>query len=505
MLLTEYIDHAMSQWPEKTAYGDKNRSINFREVREESYKVASTILKKGYHHEPIAVYLDKSVECVTSFFGVACSGNFYTPLDTQMPLSRVEKIMNTLRPRAVITDRTHKREASKFAGSVEMLVYEDIQLQRANDVAVRNSMENIIDTDVLYVMFTSGSTGVPKGAILSHRAIADFVEWVVKCYGLDETVIIGNQEPFYFSGSIFDIYVPLVVGGTMYIIPQETFSFPAILMQFMFDHHINTIGWVPSALNMVSMLGALYSPYLPELRHVQFGGEVMPVKQLNRWRKAYPNVIFINMYGPTEAADTCAYYIVDRTFEETESLPIGRSCNNKEVFLLDEQDKLICEPGRVGELCVRGTGLAYGYYNNPEKTKENFVQNPLQEAYAEIIYRTGDLAKYNEHGELLYVSRKDFQIKHMGNRIELGEIETAATSLSGIESCACLYDTKRSRIVMFYTGTMEEQEIMSGMGALVPEYMMPNRWVWLEKMPINLNGKIDRLKLKEMLEEGKGE
>lgn len=283
----------------------------------------------------------------------------------------------------------------------------------------------------------------------------------------------------------------------MHIIPREAFSFPAVLMQFMFDHHINTIGWVPSALNMVSILGALHSPYLPELRHVQFGGEVMPMKQLNRWRKAYPNVRFINMYGPTEAADTCAYYIVDRAFEDTESLPIGRACNNKEVFLLDEQGRLIQKPGQVGELCVRGTGLAYGYYNNSEKTKENFVQNPLQNSYAETIYRTGDLAKYNEYGELVYVSRKDFQIKHMGNRIELGEIETVAASLRGVESCACLYDTKHSRIVLFYTGTVEEQEIRQGMADLVPEYMVPNRLTKLERMPINLNGKVDRQKLKE--------
>ena len=205
------------------------------------------------------------------------------------------------------------------------------------------------------------------------------------------------------------------------------------------------------------------------------------------------------MYGPTEAADTCTYYIVDREFSDTESLPIGRACENKNVFLLDEQDKLIQEPGHIGELCIRGTGLAYGYYNNPEKTRENFVQNPLQNAYAETIYRTGDLAKYNKYGELVYISRKDFQIKHMGNRIELGEIETAAASLSGIENCACVYDSEHSCIVLFYVGIVDGHEIKQKMIDLVPEYMVPNRLVQLENMPINLNGKVDRLKLTEML------
>lgn len=502
MLITEYMERAAVRWPEKTAYADERRSVSYREVQEESYKIASTILQKGFHQEPVAVFLEKSVECVISFVGVACSGNFYTPVDIKMPLLRIEKIMDTLYPRLIVTDRAHEEEARQFAGEAEILIYESIQMQKADSTAVQSSLRSIVDTDVLYVMFTSGSTGVPKGAILSHRAVADFVSWAVECFALDDTVIIGNQEPFYFSGSIFDLYVTLAVGGTMYIIPHEMFSFPAMLMQFMLEHHINTIGWVPSALNMVSILGALHSPYLPELRHVQFGGEVMPMKQMNRWRKAYPNVRFVNMYGPTEAADTCAYYIIDRSFEDTESLPIGQACKNKEIFLLDEQDKRIQDPEKVGELCVRGTGLACGYYNNQEKTKENFVQNPLQNAYTEIIYRTGDLAKYNKRGELVYVSRKDFQIKHMGNRIELGEIETAASSLSGIESCVCLYDTECSRIVLFYTGPAEGQEIRKEMKALVPDYMMPNRAIRLEKMPVNLNGKIDRLQLKKMLQEG---
>lgn len=504
MLITEYMEHAAVHWPEKTAYADEKRNVSFREVQEESYKIASAILQKGFHHKPVAVFLDKSVECVISFVGVACSGNFYTPIDTKMPLSRIEKIMDTLYPGLIVTDRAHEDEARQFAGEAEILIYESMQTQKTDSTAVQSSLKSIVDTDVLYVMFTSGSTGIPKGAILSHRAVTDFIEWVVTCYELDETVIIGSQEPFYFSGSIFDIYVPMRVGGTTHIIPHEAFSFPAILMQFMFDHHINTIGWVPSALNMVSILGALHSPYLPELRHVQFGGEVMPMKQLNRWRKAYPNVRFVNMYGPTEAADTCTYYIVDRDFDDTESLPIGRACNNKDVFLLDQQDKLIQEPGQTGELCVRGTGLAYGYYNNPKNTRESFIQNPLQDAYSETVYRTGDLAKYNTYGELVYVSRKDFQIKHMGNRIELGEIETAASSLPGVESCACLYDTEHSKIVLFYTGEMDGHEIKQKIAALVPAYMVPNRLIQLERMPMNLNGKIDRLKLKERIEKKKG-
>ena len=505
MLVIDYLDRAARQWPDKAAYVDEERSITFAQLQEESWTLATAILKSGCHRQPVAVYLDKSVTCVAAFLGVACSGNFYTPVDTKMPRQRIEKIIETLRPHLVITDRVHREAAAAFAGQAEILCLEDIRLQGLDRDAVQASIKSTVDTDVLYVMFTSGSTGVPKGAILSHRAVADFVEWVTECFKLDETVIIGNQEPFYFSGSIFDIYVPLVVGGTTHIIPREAFSFPTVLMQFLFDRHINTIGWVPSAMNMISILGALHAPYLPELRHVQFGGEVMPMKQLNRWREAYPNVRFVNMYGPTEAADTCTYYIVDRPFADIEPLPIGRACKNKDVFLLDEEDRLIQEPELVGELCVRGTGIAYGYYNAPEQTEKNFVQNPLQSAFAEKIYRTGDLATYNEYGELVYVSRKDFQIKHMGNRIELGEIETAASSVEGVESCACLYDAQHSKIVLFYTGSIESRDVKGALAGLLPDYMRPNRATRLDTMPLNLNGKVDRIKLKGYVEKGKVE
>lgn len=504
MLVTDYLERAAENWPDKTAYVDERRSVSFSQLHDESWALASVIIQKGYRRQPVAVFLDKSVECVASFLGVACSGNFYTPLDIKMPLQRIEKIMGTLQPNLVITDQAHQSEARQFAGATDILIYEDACQREPNSQAVWLTIRSIVDTDVLYVMFTSGSTGVPKGAILSHRAIADFIKWVTQCYELDETTIIGNQEPFYFSGSIFDIYVPIAVGGITYIIPRENFSFPTVLMQFMFDHHINTIGWVPSALNMVSILGALHAPYLPELRHVQFGGEIMPMKQLNRWREAYPNVRFINMYGPTEAADTCTYYIVDRTFDDTESLPIGRACNNKDVFLLDEQNKLIQEPGQVGELCVRGTGIACGYYNNLEKTEESFVQNPLQNAYAETIYRTGDLAKYNERGELVYISRKDFQIKHMGHRIELGEIEANVNRIDAIQMAGCIYDNVKGKIVLYYVGGIEEKELILLLKEQIPRYMLPNKIIRLECMPMTMNGKIDRAALKEDYQKGRG-
>ena len=227
-------------------------------------------------------------------------------------------------------------------------------------------------------------------------------------------------------------------------------------------------------------------------------GEVMPVKQLNMWMDAFPDAVFVNQYGPTEMADICAYYIVDRRFKDTESLPIGRACEHMDLIILNENDEEAA-PGEEGELCGRGPSLAYGYYNNPEKTAEVFVQNPLVSAYEEKIYRSGDLVRLNERGELIYVTRKDFQIKHMGHRIELGEIETAASSLEGMERCACVYDDVRKMIVMFCTGSIEEDKVIEGVRALVPEYMVPSKVIKMDVLPLNLNGKIDRKGLKGQL------
>lgn len=224
----------------------------------------------------------------------------------------------------------------------------------------------------------------------------------------------------------------------------------------------------------------------------------MPTKHLNLWRKELPDALFANLFGPTEITDICNYYIVERHLEDTETVPIGGFCNHVGGIILQEDDSPV-RGHEMGELCIYGSALAYGYYNNSEKTRTAFVQNPLNPQYPETIYRTGDLVHYNERGELVYDGRKDFQIKHMGHRIELGEIETAVSSLDGIQQNCCLYDVRKGKIILFYAGELEGQEITERLKTLIPEYMLPNKKVKMDALPLNINGKIDRVKLKEML------
>lgn len=500
-LVTDYLDESAEKFPEKIAFTDEKREITFKELKNEATSIATFLANKQIFKNPIVIYLDKSVEVIASFLGAAYSGNFYTPIDTAMPASRIEKIMETVNPALIITDQKHLEACKTFSSTIPVELYEKLIKIPADKKLLQKALDRTIDTDILYVLFTSGSTGTPKGVIINQKAVIDYAEWVTETFNITSETVFGQQAPFYFDNSILDIYQTLKNGASCHIIPQKFFMLPKNLFTFLAEKKVNTIFWVPSALCIMANLKAVDKFPVPTLEKILFCGEVMPNKQLNIWRKTYPNALYANLYGPTEITDVCAYYIVDREFSDDESLPIGYPCKNTDILVLDDENKLVLpeNEGKKGELCVRGTCNSMGYYKNPEKTAAAFVQNPLNNSYHEIIYRTGDIVHYNSRGEIMYDCRKDFQIKHMGHRIELGEIETAVSAVEGVKQNCCLYDTEKSKIVLFYTGSIEAQEIVEAIKNSVPDYMIPNKKVHLEEMPMNMNGKIDRTELKKQL------
>lgn len=496
-----WLDETAKRLPNKLALQDISGNITYQEYRSKSLAIAYKIveLNKGEMKKPIVVYLEKGKEVLVSFMGVAYSGCFYSPIDTEMPQSRVDKILEVLKPEIVITTNKLKTNFEKFNFYGSYIIYEETICSEEDETAVKPYTEKIVDTDLLYVLFTSGSTGVPKGVSICHRSVIDYIDWVTETFNITQKDTFGNQAPFYFDNSILDIYSCMKTGATLNIIPKKLFFQPVPLLEYIKYNKINTIFWVPSALIVVSKLKAFRNVDLSDtLKRVLFCGEVMPNKQLNIWRKFLPNVTYANLYGPTEITDACTYYIVDREFSDDEPLPIGIPMSNTDILVLNDEDKLVTDD-EVGELCVRGTSLAMGYYNNPEKTRSAFVQNPLNKAVPEIIYRTGDLVRYNEYREIIYISRKDFQIKHLGHRIELGEIETAISSLEEVTLNCCLYDEKNQKIVLFVDAQVDRDYIKERIEKLVPEYMIPGKVIYLENMPINANGKIDRIKLKELM------
>ena len=501
--ITCWLDAIAKKYPDKIAYSDENCDISFSDIRNDSITLANKIISMvNSNKQPVMIYMDKSVDIIICFFAVAYSGDFYTPIDIKMPDQRAMAIMDTLNPSLVITKTAYCSKPVIKSANVPVIFLDELSFSLTDETAVLERQSHTIDTDLLYVLFTSGSTGVPKGVSVTHRAVMDYIECIEDVFGFGSDDSLGNQAPFYFDNSVLDIYVPLKTGSRTYIIPEALFLLPTKtkLLTYLKDKKINTIFWVPSALIAIVKTHALDGCDLDGILDiVLFAGEVMPNSCLNIWRKYLPNALYANLYGPTEIAVDCTYYIVDREFGDDDPLPIGKAFKNTDILVLNQDDNLVVDD-EIGELCVRGTSLAMGYYNNPDKTQNAFVQNPLNTTYPELIYRTGDLVKYNEFGEIEYIGRKDNQIKYMGYRIELGEIESATMSMSTVTNCACLYDEARKQLVLFVEGSFETNMLKNHLKTRLPQYMLPKRLIALEELPLNMNGKINRIKLKEMID-----
>jgi D-alanine--poly(phosphoribitol) ligase subunit 1 len=491
------IERTAAQYPNRIALADDQTSLSYQALLDRAGRVGSRLAALGFRKAPVAVYMNKTPDCAAAFLGVAYSGNFYAVLDTQMPADRVDRIFETLQPAAVITDRAHWEQAQTFSFSGTFIEYEAATRTPCQEDVLRAIRAEMTERDPLYVLYTSGSTGRPKGTLVSHRAVIAYTDWAIRTFGFNYDTVFGSQAPFYFSMSVTDLYSALRTGARLQIIPRKLFSFPLPLMEYLNQYAVNTLYWVPSALCIVANWDTFSYAKPESLQKVLFAGEVMPVKQLNYWRRHFPDCYFANLFGPTETTDICTYYAVERDFADADSLPIGRPCDNCRALILNEAG----QAADSGELYIGGPFLADGYYRDPEKTAAAFVQNPLNSAYRETLYRTGDLVCRSKDGELSYLGRRDNQIKHMGYRIELGEIEANAGAADGVSACACVYEQGRDRLVLFYQGKAKEEPLLKALQEKLPAYMLPNRLVRLKAMPYNGNGKIDRKSLKNQLSE----
>ncbi|EPH5975708.1 amino acid adenylation domain-containing protein, partial [Campylobacter upsaliensis] len=433
--IDDFLQKSVKKFPHKTLFKEMGGvSITYKEFDDLSQKVATKLLNtlaKEPIQSPILIILPKSINTLISFFGVAKSGNFYTLLDEKMPLERIEKIISVLKPKAFITSKSLNLKLD-----LPTLYTEDFESYERDEEALIKARLKHIDTNLLYVFFTSGSTGLPKGVSISHKSVIDYAFWVSEEFELDENEIIANQAPLYFDNSILDIFPTIKEGGSVHLVPNSLFAFPLKVLEYLENEEVNTIFWVPSVLIYFANTQALEKFKLEKLKKVLFCGEIMPNKQLNYWRTHLPHTLFANLYGPTEITDVCCFYKVDREFKDDELLPIGKACKNTELLVFDENKNFINEAGKKGELYVRGTSLSLGYYNDIEKTKAAFIQNPLHHNYLDLLYKTGDIVAYNEFGELLCYGRIDNQIKFKGHRIELGEIEAVLNSHEKIKNSA---------------------------------------------------------------------
>lgn len=499
--ILDYLIKDVEEYPNKIAVEDeKYGTFTYSDLNVYAKKLASIIIHNtAQEKRPVVVYVDRSVFSIISFLGVVYSGSAYVPLDASMPKERMKKILKELDPSIIVTEEIWYEEACAVNVGDVICVSAQIIYEKIDEAAIADCIDNLIDVDPLYIIYTSGSTGSPKGVVISHKSVIDFVEEASEILEFTHKESFFNQAPFYFDASVPDIYCTLRNAATLHILTNKTISNPSKTLRYMEQKQINAIFWVPSNLIQIANSRCLEKANLECLKKIMFCGEVMPVKQLNVWKKYVPNAKYVNYYGPTETTYACTYYIVDRLFYETELLPIGKPCRNTSVLVLSENGDKVKE-GEVGELCVKGTCLAVGYFANETITNEKFVQNPFSSNYKDIIYRTGDLVKYNDFGELEYVSRKDFQIKYHGYRIELGEIEAAISSVEGIDRNCCIFDEKMDGIYAFYEST-QEIDLGVELENKLQSYMIPKKCFRLACIPLNNNGKVDRNALRNILRE----
>ena len=491
----EFLEDTIKSNKTKTAIIKEQERCSYTELLENSKRVGSAISRYIEKKEPIAVLMDKSINTIYAFLGIVYAGGFYTLLNPDLPQIRLEKILKTLDTKIIITDDKYYNTAFSISGKCKILKIEELKNENINLDKLEEIRRNAQDTDPLYINFTSGSTGTPKGVVISHKSVIDFINVFTEKFNITKSDIIANQAPFDFDVSVKDIYSCIKTGATLLLIPKKYFSIPTQLLDYICENNATTLIWAVSALCLITTFHGLDYKVPKSINKILFSGEVMPIKHLTQWIEHLPNALYVNLYGPTEVTCNCTYHIIDKKLSYEKQIPIGKPFDNEAVFLLDEKNNLITKENVIGEICVCGTCLSLGYYNNDKQTNISFIQNPLNNKYNEKIYKTGDMGYLGDNNEIYFCGRKDFQIKHMGHRIELEEIEFEIQNIKEIERCCCIYDFERGKLYAFYIGDIIKNDLRKEIMKNLPVFMVPNILRKIDKYPLTKNGKIDRKQL----------
>lgn len=479
--------NSVAKYPDKIAIADEVSRLTYKGLFNKVKTMSESLVKYGTK-KPIVIFAGRTIETVVQILGVVCSGNFYVPLDSTLPKEKIKSILYDAKPVAVLGNEKDVNLLKELQIDVDF--YSHIDGTESNFELISSS-----EDDPLYMVYTSGSTGQAKGVLKSHGGMISFLEAFSELYPFEENTIIGNQAPLFYDAAAKDLYLSIYNGATLELIPSEKFILPVGLINYLNERKINWICWVPSILCLITKLNTFMEVKPLYLKNIFFVGEVFPIKHLKKWMENLPLIKYVNLYGSSEIAGICCYYEIRDNLENIDVLPMGKSMPNCEITLRDN-DKIIKDKDVVGEIFISSPALAIEYYHDKEKTNAVFfVENGKR------VFQSGDLARYDGNGNLCFVSRKDYQIKHMGRRIELGEIEAVCDKLPEINRCCCLYDEKREMITLFceLNKDLTSQDIREMLKDKLANYMIPSKIIIYDKLPLNANSKINRQELKTKL------
>jgi amino acid adenylation domain-containing protein len=517
-LLHHLVEDSAEEHAERVAVVDGDRSVTYAELEGWANRVANLLVDLGVARgDRVGLYLDKSVESVVGIYAVLKAGAAYVPFDPHAPTARLAYIAADCGIRVLLTCAEKSgswRDLTAAGAPIETLILLNADepsedgvppgvrvLSRGAVAAQRETAPDVpaIDLDLAYILYTSGSTGYPKGVKLSHLNAMTFVRWAGDLVSVGPEDRLSSHAPFHFDLSVFDLYAAAGAGAAVVLVPQETSVFPIRVAEFIERNAITIWYSVPSILSMLTLRGNLKGGEFPRLRVIYFAGEVFPTKYLRRLMSLLPHVEFYNLYGPTET-NVCTFFKVPPLPEGmSEPIPIGRAIDDVEVFAVTEEGS-IAEPGEVGELHVRGTTVMQGYWGDPERTGRVLFPNTFNEEVRDPVYRTGDLVRLDEDGDYRLLGRRDHQIKSRGYRIELGEIESVLYGHPSVVECAIIAvpdELVTNRIMAFVVARdgLSPNELMRFCGSRIPNYMIPEMFEFRDALPKTSTGKVDRQRL----------
>ena len=521
--LHDWLTTQADRRPEACAVVFGEQTTSYGEIHQASNRLARALREAGcIRGDRVAMLLSKSPHALTAMFGAQKGDCIYLPLDTSSPASRIARILQRADCSILLAERATASLLSEIIENRELpsgvrIGWVDRGAELDDDVDVRftgKDVRSLPSDDVLsvsrssdpvHILFTSGTTGIPKGVVITHSSVIHFVQWAVSCFGMNAEDRISGHPPLHFDLSTFDVYGTFAAGARIHLVPPELSVLPYLLAEFIRKSELTQWFSVPSVLHLMAKLDVVHQNDFPTLRRLLWCGEKFPTPSLIYWKRRLPDVAFANLYGPTEATIASSCYCVRQCpVDEKSEIPIGQPCDGESLLILDEDLRKVA-PGEIGDLYIGGVGLSPGYWRDPDKTKEVFLPDPYSANASDRIYKTGDLARTGDDGEIYLLGRSDSQIKSRGYRIELGEIEAAVHSVPRIQDAVVVAldspGAEGKEICCAYVpcagAEIPPSSMKLALSQILPRYMIPARWMVLESLPHNGNGKADRPLLRE--------